>query len=220
MEVPGENLPMKRRAKPKPHPSSHRGLYLRFALFIFLALLCGLLAWCRWVYVEIERYAGQDQAAASDAIAVFGAAEYDGRPSPVYRARLDHALQLYHRGTAPLIVTLGGNGGDQYSEGAVGREYLEGQGIPEEAIIAETESRNTEDSARRIAVIARANGLKRLVIVSDGTHLFRIHAICAAYGLDVLTSPRPRPAVEDSSQQFARIFHEILSYSLWRLHLH
>jgi len=71
----------------------------------------------------------------------------------------------------------------------VGREYLMGQGVPEEAIIAETVSRNTEDSARRIAVIARANGLRRLVIVSDGTHLFRIHEICAADGLDVLTSP-------------------------------
>ncbi len=220
MGVPGENLPMKRRASPKPHPSSRRGFYLRIVLFVFLALLCGLLAWCRWVYLQIESYAGQDQAAHSDAIAVFGAAEYDGRPSPVYRARLDHALELYHRGIAPLIVTLGGNGGDQYSEGAVGREYLEGQGVPEEAIIAETESRNTEDSARRIAVIARANGLKRLVIVSDGTHLFRIHAICAAYGLDVLTSPRPRVAVEGGSQDFERIAHEILSYTLWRLHLH
>jgi uncharacterized SAM-binding protein YcdF (DUF218 family) len=138
----------------------------------------------------------------------------------VYRARLDHALELYHHGIAPLIVTLGGNGGDQYSEGAVGREYLESQGVPEEAIIAETESRNTEDSARRIAVIARANGLKRLVIVSDGTHLFRIHEICAADGLDVLTSPRPRVPVQGGSEEFERIAHEMLSYTLWRLHLH
>ena len=70
-----------------------------------------------------------------------------------------------------------------------------GRGVPEDAIIAETESRNTEESARRIAVIARANGLHRLVIVSDATHLFRIHEICAADGLDVLTSPRPRVAM-------------------------
>ncbi len=139
---------------------------------MLLALAVGVLGWCRWVYVQIESYAGQDQAAPSDAIGVFGAAEYDGRPSPVYRARLDHALALYHRGIAPLIITLGGNGGDQYNEGAVGREYLMGMGVPESAIIAETESRNTEESARRIAVIARANGLRRLVIVSDGTHLF------------------------------------------------
>ena len=211
---------MTRRSNSKSRKKGRGSFLLRMVLVLILALLCGALGWCRWVYVQIERYAEQDQAAPSDAIGVFGAAEYDGKPSPVYRARLDHALELYHRGIAPLIVTLGGNGGDQYSEGAVGEEYLEGQGVPEEAIIAETESRNTEDSARRIAVIARANGLKRLVIVSDGTHLFRIHEICAADGLDVLTSPRPRVPVEGGSQEIERISHEILSYTLWRLHLH
>ena len=102
----------------------------------------------------------------------------------------------------------------------MGREYLMSRGVPEVAIIAETESRNTEESARRIAVIARANGLRRLVIVSDGSHLFRIHAICAADGLDVLTSPRPTIPVEGGSGEFERIAHEILSYSLWRLDLH
>jgi vancomycin permeability regulator SanA len=206
---------MNRRAKPK---RIHYAL--RATLLLLLALAVGGLCWCRWVYVQIESYAGQDQAALSDAIAVFGAAEYDGRPSPVYRARLDHALTLYKHGIAPLIVTLGGNGGDQYNEGAVGREYLVGMGISAGVIIAETQSRNTEDSARRIAVIARANGLQRLVIVSDGTHLFRIHEICAAEGLDVLTSPRPRVTVEGGSQDVKRIVHEILSYTLWRMHLH
>jgi uncharacterized SAM-binding protein YcdF (DUF218 family) len=177
-------------------------------------------AWCHHVYAQIESYAGQDQAAPADAIAVFGAAEYDGRPSPVFRARLDHALVLYHRGIAPLIITLGGEGGDEYSEGSVGRDYLMKKGVPEKAIIAETESRNTEESARRVAVIARANGLRKLVIVSDGTHLFRIHAICAADGLNVLTSPRPQPAVENRTLEAERLIHEILSYTLWRLDLH
>jgi uncharacterized SAM-binding protein YcdF (DUF218 family) len=138
----------------------------------------------------------------------------------VFRARLDHAFALYSRGIAPLIITLGGGGGDEYSEGAVGRDYLMGMGVPEDAIIAETESRNTEDSARRIAVIARTNELRRLVIVSDATHLFRIHAVCAANGLNVLTSPRPRVAVEGGPQPGEQVEHEILSYTLWRLHLH
>jgi uncharacterized SAM-binding protein YcdF (DUF218 family) len=197
-----------------------RNWILRAALLLLLMLAVGALGWCRWVYVQIERYAAEDHAAPSDAIGVFGAAEYDGRPSPVYRARLDHALALYRHGIAPLLITLGGNGGDQYNEGAVGREYLEGMGVPESDIIAETESRNTEESARRIAVIARANGLRRLVIVSDGTHLFRIHEICAAEGLDVLTSPRPRVEVEGGAKEAERIEHEILSYTAWRLHLH
>jgi uncharacterized SAM-binding protein YcdF (DUF218 family) len=207
---------MKRRAKPQ----KRRKWIPRTALVVVLALVVGVVGWCRWVYVQIETYAGQDQAALSDAIGVFGAAEYDGRPSPVYRARLDHALALYQRGIAPFIITLGGAGGDDYSEGAVGREYLMAMGVPEGAIIAETQSRNTEESARRIAVIARVNGLRRLVIVSDGTHLFRIHEICAADGLDVLTSPRPRVAVAGGSQEAERIEHEILSYTLWRLDLH
>jgi len=215
-----------------PHisnPKIRRWVFCAALLLVF-ALCVAALSWCRWVYAQIEHYAGQDQTAQiaegapADAIAVFGAAEYDGRPSPVYRARLDHALDLYHRGIAPLIITLGGNGGDQYNEGAVGREYLMAKGISESAIIAETESRNTEESARRIAVIARANELRRLVIVSDGTHLFRIHEICAADGLNVLTSPRPRVETEGATGESAgdceRIVHEILSYTAWRMHLH
>ncbi|MGA3264452.1 MAG: YdcF family protein [Terracidiphilus sp.] len=211
---------MKRRTNQRPRTPKRRNWMQRVALLLLLALVVGVLGWCRWVYVQIERYAVLDQAAPSDAIGVFGAAEYDGRPSPVYRARLDHVLALYHHGIAPLIITLGGSGGDQYNEGAVGREYLVGMGVPEGVIIAETESRNTEESARRIAVIARANGMRRLVIVSDGTHLFRIHEICAADGLDVLTSPRPHVEVEGGSQETERIAHEILSYTLWRMHLH
>jgi uncharacterized SAM-binding protein YcdF (DUF218 family) len=204
--------------------SKRRNWALRLAVLLLAAMTVGFLGWSWWVYVQIQSYAGQDQAAPSDAIGVFGAAEYDGRPSPVYRARLDHALALYKHGIAPLIITLGGDGGDQYTEGAVGGKYLKGMGVPESAIIAETQSRNTEESARRIAVIARVNGLRRLVIVSDGTHLFRIHEICAAEGLDVLTSPRPRISVEGGSNSaegdFDRISHEVLSYTAWRMHLH
>jgi uncharacterized SAM-binding protein YcdF (DUF218 family) len=207
-----------RKKRPRRSTAGRLALWL-----VALALLAGgaaAVGWVRWVYERIEAYAGRDEAAQADAIGVFGAAEYDGKPSPVYRARLDHALELYHHGAAPLIVTLGGNGGDQFSEGAVGREYLEAEGVPEGAIIAETESRNTEESARRIAVIARANGLKRLVIVSDGTHLFRIHEICEAEGLDVLTSPRPQASRGNSTEEAERIAHEIVSYTAWRLHLH
>jgi vancomycin permeability regulator SanA len=204
----------------RPANPNRRNLVLRLALLLVLALVVAAAGWCRWVYLQIKTYANQDQAAPADAIGVLGAAEYHGRPSPVYRARLDHALDLYEKGIAPLIITMGGNGGDQYNEGAVGREYLVGQGVPEKAIIAETQSRNTGESARRIAVIARANGLQRLVIVSDGTHLFRIHAICAAQGLTVLTSPRSVVPIEGGSNEFDRIAHEILSYTAWRMHLH
>ena len=142
-------------------------------------MLLGGALWVLWVDGQIRYYARRDEARPADAIAVFGAAEYDGRPSPVLRARLDHALELYKRGLAPLVITLGGGEEkDVHSEGGVGHDYLLAHGVPERAIIAETESDNTEQSAERLAVIARANGLRTIDVVSDGTHLFRIHAIC------------------------------------------
>ena len=198
--------------------NSRRTSRLIFA--ICLALFIALIVWTRWVYGRIDAYASLDQAAPSDAIAVFGAAEYDGKPSPVFRARLDHAYDLYNRGIAKLVITLGGDGGDKHSEGQVGRDYLVGLGIPDSDIIAETRSRSTEESAHRLAVIARANNLRRIVVVSDPTHLFRIHELCAANGMNVLTSPRQLVPVEGGSDSSDRIAHEIVSYTLWRLHLY
>jgi uncharacterized SAM-binding protein YcdF (DUF218 family) len=205
---------MKDGSKPK-----RRNWAFRVFVVLFLALILGFLGWSCWVYVQIENYAGLNQTAPSDAICVLGAAEYDGRPSPVFRARLDHALELYNRGIAPLIIILGGTNRDAYSEGAVGREYLKSKGVPDRAIIAETESRSTEEQAHRISVIARANNLRRLVVVSDGTHLFRIHEICAADGLNVLTSPRTRVSIGGGTAEAERIAHEILSYTAWRLRM-
>lgn len=195
----------------------------RAGLFLWtsgIALLGGAL-WLLWVDGQIRYYARRDQAQPADAIAVFGAAEYDGRPSPVLRARLDHGLELYKRGLAPLIITLGGGEeADRHSEGGVGHDYLLAHGVPERAIIAETESDNTEQSADRLATIARANGLRTIVVVSDGSHLFRIHAICEKDGLQVYTSPRPVGRSIPEAQRMQRLVHEIVSYTAWRLHMH
>src|SRR5579875_2940881 len=142
-----------------------RSRWLTKVLLVALLIAVG---WSAWVYGQIRYYADRDEAQPADAIAVFGAAEYDGRPSPVLRARLDHALDLYGRGLAPLIVTLGGGDeGDRNSEGGVGHDYLLAHGVPETAIIAETQSDNTAQSAERLAVIARANHLNRIIVVSD-----------------------------------------------------
>jgi uncharacterized SAM-binding protein YcdF (DUF218 family) len=191
-----------------------------FVYFFAVALLAAL-GWCIWIYVQIEHYAYEDQAAQADVICVFGAAEYAGRPSPVLRARLDHALALYEHGIAPVVLTLGGSApGDAFSEGQVGQAYLEANGVPEKAIIAETQSRNTEEQARRIVAIARANRYKRVVIVSDPAHLFRIREICASEGLPVLTSPRQQVAAVGSASEWQQVWHEIVAYTLWRMHLH
>jgi uncharacterized SAM-binding protein YcdF (DUF218 family) len=197
-----------------------RHVGLRRTLLTLLLLLASAGAWCWWVAAQIRYFARTDQAAPSDAIAVFGAAEYAGKPSPVYRARLDHANALYERRIAPLIITLGGPGGDGFTEGGVGQAYLMGTGVPESDLIAETHSRSTSESAARLAVIARANKLRRIVIVSDAMHLFRIHAICTADGLNVLTSPRPpSEKTEAYTPPADPIWHEIVTYTLWRLKL-
>jgi uncharacterized SAM-binding protein YcdF (DUF218 family) len=217
MIVPGDNL---RTAKQGIGPSSSaRG---RIVFGLVFALFAGAVLWVVWVEGQIHYYASTDETRNADAIAVFGAAEYDGRPSPVLRARLDHALDLYQRGIAPLVITLGGGyeADEQHSEGGVGEDYLLAHGVPEASIIAETESDNTEQSAERLAVIARANGLKSIVVVSDGTHLFRIHAICEHDGLQVFTSPRPVARSIPWSDRAQRLTHEIVSYTAWRLKLH
>ncbi|HEY0759013.1 MAG TPA: YdcF family protein [Acidisarcina sp.] len=190
------------------------------ARIVVLALLFACAGWVGWVYQQIRRYAELDEARTADAIAIFGAAEYDGRPSPVLRARLDHGLALYKAGVAPLLITLGGGGDETHSEGGVGHDYLLAHGVPEGRIIAETQSSNTGESAERLGVIARANHLQRIVVVSDGTHLFRIHAICERDGLQVYTSPRATGRDISRWNQAKRLFHEIASYTLWRLHLH
>lgn len=190
-------------------------------LYLFAIILLSTLGWCVWVYTQIERFAYEDQAAAADVICVFGAAEYSGRPSPVLRARLDHALALYEHGIAPVVLTLGGSApGDTYSEGEVGQAYLRANGVPEKAIIAETKSRSTEEQAVRIVTIARTNGYKRVVIVSDPAHLFRIREICTHEGLAVLTSPRQQVSAVGSGSEWQQVGHEILAYTAWRLHLH
>jgi uncharacterized SAM-binding protein YcdF (DUF218 family) len=183
-----------------------------------LLLAAGLIAvggWFAWLYGQIHFYATHDQARPADAIAVFGAAEYDGRPSPVLRARLDHALALYRQGLAPLVITLGG--GEQHSEGGVGHDYLLAHEVPENQIIAETQSTNTAESAARLAAIARENHLNHILAVSDGTHLFRIHALCASLGLNVFTSPRAETRPLGHWDAGMRLMHEMVSYTLWRL---
>jgi uncharacterized SAM-binding protein YcdF (DUF218 family) len=195
----------------------------------FVVFLCGVLcvfalvalAWIAFVIHLIDKVAEQDQAQPADAIAVFGAAEYGGRPSPVYHARLDHAVALWQKKIAPLVITLGG-GSDKDSgktEGGVGRDYLLAEGIPYDDIIAETDSFDTRQQAARLAEIAREHNLQHIVVVSDATHLFRIQQLCEMEGLDVYTSPRaPLGHISDGDLAM-RYGHEVLSYTAMQLHL-
>ena len=193
-------------------------IFLRRLLAVILLVAAG---WFGWLYYEIRSVAGQEQARPSDAIAVFGAAEYSGRPSPVLHARLDHAVDLYHEQMAPVIVTLGGGGSGDHglTEGGVGRDYLLQQGIPFDRIIAETESMDTEEQVRSLADIAHRRHLNTIVVVSDGTHLFRIRKLCEDAGLIVYTSPRAPMGHIDAIDKAMRYFHEMLSYTALRMHV-
>jgi uncharacterized SAM-binding protein YcdF (DUF218 family) len=155
----------------------------------------------------------------ADAIVVFGAAEYSGHPSPVLRARLDHALAVFHRGVAPVVITTGGAAADPtFSEGGVGRDYLMHRGVPERSLIAETQGRDTAESAVRVGVIMRANGLHSCVAVSDAYHVFRIRQLLEHEGIaPVYVAPRPGSRPRSTWQRVVAVLREATSYLLWRV---
>jgi uncharacterized SAM-binding protein YcdF (DUF218 family) len=193
--------------------------WMRWLIGLLLAIAIG---WFGWVYAQIVTTANVDDAQPADAIAVFGAAEYAGRPSPVLHARLDKAVSLYNRGMAPVIVTLGG-GSDKDSgntEGGVGRDYLLANGVPFDRIIAETKSIDTEQQVARLATIAAREHFQHIIVVSDGTHLFRIELLCRRAGLSVYTSPRALLGHIDDVDAAERVTHEMLSYTALRFNLH
>ncbi|HWZ43633.1 MAG TPA: YdcF family protein [Candidatus Saccharimonadales bacterium] len=184
------------------------------------AFLLLILAYTLAVYAAIVWQSRADERRPAEAIVVFGAAEYHGRPSPVFKARLDHAAELYRAGLAPMIITTGGAGYDpSFSEGEVGREYLKSQGIPDDRLIAETQSSDTAESARRVANIMRANRMKTCLAVSDGYHIFRIKHMLAREGIVAYGAPRANSRPATLWKRNESIFHEISSYSLWLMHL-
>lgn len=190
--------------------------------WLVLVLLLVIAGWFIWVYRQIVATASIDNAQPADAIAVFGAAEYAGRPSPVLHARLDKAVSLYDEEMAPTIVTLGG-GADKDSgktEAGVGRDYLLANGVPFDKIIAETKSFDTEQQVNSLASIAAREHFRHIIVVSDGTHLFRIALLCRRAGLDVYTSPRAPLGHIDDIDAAKRMMHEMLSYTALRLDLH
>jgi uncharacterized SAM-binding protein YcdF (DUF218 family) len=170
-------------------------------------------AWLWRTAAAIERQSSREEAQQADIIIVLGAAEYSGRPSPVYEARLNHALMLYLKKLAPRIMTTGGAGGDRtHTEGDVGREYLSRRGVPSEAILVEPEGASTVHSASAAAEIMRKFGLTSCIVVSDGYHIFRVKQMLAARGMLVYGSPRPSSQPE-SKWMYVR---QAIGYALWR----
>jgi uncharacterized SAM-binding protein YcdF (DUF218 family) len=137
----------------------------------------------------------------------------------VLKARLDHALDLFHRGLAPVVITTGGAAADpKFSEGGVGKDYLMRHGVPERSLIAETQGRDTSESAKRVAVIMRANGLHSCIAVSDAYHVFRIRKLLEYEHVGpVFVAPRPDSRPRGAVQRMVAVMRESTSYFLWRL---
>lgn len=201
------------------HASSNQPFITRWWVRLLVVLLGLVLLVVVVTSVKVVETAGKQEVQPADAIVVFGAAEYSGRPSPVWRARLDHAFALYQRGVAPVIITTGGAAADpHYSEGGVGRDYLMHRGVPERSLIAEMQGRDTSESAERVAVIMRANQLRSCVAVSDAYHVFRIRKLLEHEGIGpVYTAPRLDTRPHSLLQRAGSALRESVSYLLWRI---
>jgi uncharacterized SAM-binding protein YcdF (DUF218 family) len=177
----------------------------------------GLVEWS--LYQSIREQAASDEARPADAVVVFGAAQYNGTPSPVLKARLDHAFNLIDRGLSPVVITTGGSGGDaHFTEAGVGRDYLVQMGVAEETILAENTGKTTYQSVQAVARLLNQRRGKTCIAVSDGFHLYRVKLMFRDLGITAYGSPAPESPIEAAS--FDRTFHswrEVLLTSLWRL---
>jgi uncharacterized SAM-binding protein YcdF (DUF218 family) len=188
-------------------------------LFWRAAVACVALLLVGWLVsgVGVLVWSSRDGAVrntVADAIVVLGAAQYEGRPSPVLKARLDHAITLHRRGLAPLLVVTGGRGfGDTTTEAAVSKRYAVRQGVAREAILLEDHGRTTSESMRAVASLLEtsAEHPRRVILVSDPFHMLRLTVLARRFSLTPVTSPT-RTSPISASRETA--FRYVLSESV------
>jgi uncharacterized SAM-binding protein YcdF (DUF218 family) len=196
-----------------PRRSRRHGWLARAIGWVLLAVLGYLII----TFAQVGLFATRDEARPAQAIIVLGAAQYNGRPSPVFRARLDHATVLYQHRFAPVVVvTGGGQPGDRYSEARAAAEYLYAHGVPDTAQRREVEGRSSWESLAAVARFLRQEGIDHVLLVSDPWHSYRIRAIAEAEGLTAYTSPTPT-SVYSPAGAFGRLIHETGAVALGRL---
>jgi uncharacterized SAM-binding protein YcdF (DUF218 family) len=180
---------------------------------LVVALIIGLTAFRVW------QVAREDASRPVDAIVVLGAAQYDGSPSPIFAARLRHAVQLYRDGYAPRIITVGGRrAGDGFTEAEAGRHYLAGRGVPARALVAVAVGADTLESLRAVADQADRSGWRSALLVSDPWHLLRARTMARDAGLESWTSPtRSGPVVQHRQTQIRYIVRETGALLFYRL---
>ena len=176
---------------------------------LLLAGATGLAIW--WT-------ARQDARPPSDALVVLGSAQYNGVPSSIFEARLEHALALWREGVAPVVVTVGGRAeGDEFSEAEAGREYLLDAGVPADALLAVQEGEDTLESMRAVAGTFDERGWTTAVLVTDPWHAMRAQKMAEDAGMAATSSPtRQGPAVQTRTTQLKYIVRETAAYLLYR----
>jgi uncharacterized SAM-binding protein YcdF (DUF218 family) len=191
---------------PQPRP------YLRVTAAIIGVVL---VAWMVSLAL-VDRAGRRDEAQEADAIVVLGAAQYVGRPSPVLRARVDHAVSLWKRGLAPTLILTGGTGvGDTTSEAAVARKYAMSRGVPDRAIVLEIKGRTTSESMRAVARIMDDRERKSVILVSDPFHMLRLSILARRFGLEPYTSPtRTSPITPNREERWKYMVSESVKVPL------
>jgi uncharacterized SAM-binding protein YcdF (DUF218 family) len=190
---------------------------LKIALRVALAIFGIVFVYLAIVFVQVYMAARRDDAKKSDAIIVLGAAQFDGRPSKILAARLDHAIDLYRRGIAPFVVVTGGNQpGDRFTEAQAGAAYLHQHGVPESAIKREVTSRTSWQSLEAAARFLKSDHLTHVVLVSDPYHMARIEDIAHEVGLDAVTSPTNTSPIHGPGE-WRRFFTETVRVAAGRI---
>jgi uncharacterized SAM-binding protein YcdF (DUF218 family) len=164
-------------------------------VILAVAFGCIAVAYVFITFIQVWQASNDDAAQSVDAIVVLGAAQYDGRPSPILEARLDHALELYRGGYADLIVTTGANQpGDRFTQGFAGFEYLRNEGVPEEAILIVVDGTDTWEELSATANVLRQRGKSSVLLVSDPYHNLRAVAVAEEVGLEAYASAADTPS--------------------------
>jgi uncharacterized SAM-binding protein YcdF (DUF218 family) len=186
-------------------------------VLLVVAALVGVgLAYYCFSFYQVWRSARSDEARPVDAIVVLGAAQYDGRPSPVLAARLDHALELWQEGYADRIVVTGGRRpGDRFTEATASADYLIARGVPDSAILREVQGTSTWQSLAATARILRNRGLESVLVVSDPYHSLRARETARELGLDAHASPTLTSPVHGWAE-WKRMFREAAGVGLAR----
>ncbi len=184
---------------------------LRDVVVVVVLAGIGLLAVAGYATYRVWAQGQHDEQRPADAIVVLGAAQYDGRPSPIFAARLEHAVALYQAGIAPRLIMTGGKAeGDRTTEAASARAYAIAHGVPRDAILSEDRSRTTLESIRAVRGVLRDHGLKDAVFVSDRPHMLRVLRMAADEGITAWGSPTASSPIEgDTLKRMDATLHEL-----------